>query len=181
MKKIINILLAFLIFINSGGFVIIFYQMRSLINQEMFQYIKCHKYLFDELISFRIPKKDLFNNRNGFIWEKKKEFFKDNKLFDIVEISEDKNDNNYVFVYALNDKREETMVKTFTKNINKLVNDKTKSPKLRTILSNLISQALPIINIKLFFEQTKQNGLTYSSQIPLFFYKTPISPPPEIS
>ena len=181
MKKIIHILLAFLLFVNSGGFVIVFYQMRNSLNKDMFEYIKCNKYLFNEVVNFRIHKNNLFKDKNGFIWDEKYEFKKENKLYDIVEITVDKNDNNYVLVYAINDVREESMLKTFSSQISKLANESAKNNRLRTMLSTLILKALPVSDFSFVIEQNKQIPMEYNSLTPLSFYKPPTTPPPKFS
>ncbi len=115
----------------------------------MFQNIREHKNLVKELRAFRILKKCLYVDNNGINWEGKNEFRISSELFDVVEILDDEADNDYLIIYAINDKQEETLVKTFDNLINELITEHTSNPKIRSILHNLISQALPKIDFSL--------------------------------
>lgn len=145
----------------------------------MFQNIREHKNLVEDLIAFKILKTNLFTDKNGIIWEGKNEFTNKNNLYDVVEIEEDQTDKGYVIVYAINDKQEENLVRTFDNLINELITEHSNNPKIRTILFNLISQALPKVAFSLLpVEQS------YSIPFQLTLFLTSIksdilTPPPK--
>jgi hypothetical protein len=145
----------------------------------MFENIRNHINLVEDLNEFRINKTNLYNNRDGLIWEDKNELTFNGKLFDIVEIINDKDDDEYLIVYALNDKQEETLLKSFSNIINELVTEHTSNANLRTILFNLISQALPKIDFSLI--PVKRSYIVPASitLIPKSLTTDPLSPPPK--
>jgi hypothetical protein len=108
----------------------------------MFDNIRKHIDIQSDLNQFRIHNKNLYEDKDGFTWEDKNEFRKDDKLFDVVEIIKDA-DDDYLIVYAINDKEEENLLKSFSSILDDLINEHTSNPKIRTIIFNLISQALP--------------------------------------
>lgn len=108
MKKIAYILLAILFFINSCGYLIIFYfaqyQLKRQIRNEIIKDIS------DELLFCIIIKpEDLFVDHNGIIWKDKDEIQYRGKLFDIVKI---KNDGEQrLILYCFEDEKEEQLIK----------------------------------------------------------------------
>jgi hypothetical protein len=139
MKKCISILVAVLLFINSGGFIIIFYQVQKHAKEEMITSIRKGNLDVEGAVQFRITKADLNKNVNGFIWKDKNEFEYKDRLYDIVSISEE---NDSLIIFCINDLAEERIIKTFNDEVNALACGKLNNSKTKTSLINLISQAL---------------------------------------
>ena len=146
----------------------------------MFENIRKHKNLVEDLNEFRINRTNIYKDGDGIIWEDKNEFITNGKLFDIVEIIDDKDDDEYLIVYALNDVQEETLIKSFSNIINELVTENTSNANLRTILFNLISQALPKIDFSLIPVNRSYIFPTFITLIPKSLTTDPLSPPPKI-
>ena len=147
----------------------------------MIENIKYHKEMFDIVTRFKINKNDLYADKQGIIWEGENEFKMDNKLFDVLEIAEDKNDPDYLIVYAINDLQEEMVIKSFSHLIDDVVNGKTGDVKIRTVLSNLISQALPKIDFSFIPVMQSYIVFQYSELLPKSFNTSPLAPPPKTS
>jgi hypothetical protein len=145
----------------------------------MFENIRKHINLVEDISKFRMHKTDLFSDINGIIWEDKTEFKIDNKLYDIVEILTDKSDNDYVIVYAINDMQEENLINSFNNIVDDLLTEHTNNPKIRTILFNLISQALPKIDFSLIPANRSYIIQNYITLIPNSFITDVLPPPPK--
>ncbi len=139
LKKCLTILLASFLFINSGGFIIIFYQVQNSVKSKAEEYINSGNYEKDKVVKFRLDKKELYSNVNGIVWKDKKEFEYNGALYDIISIE---SDSNEVIIYCLNDVAESKIVKNFSQDINDLAAGKLNNSKYKTSLVNLISQAL---------------------------------------
>jgi hypothetical protein len=176
LKKCINILLAFLLFINSGGFIIVFYSQQLSVKEEIFNSIKDENYLPSEIICFNIKKDLLYEDINGFIWNDKKEFEYNGRMYDVIRVSEGSNES---VLYCLNDQAEERILKSFSGEFNRLVTDNPKDSKTKTSLLNLIFQAL-FYNQFEFSPSLKEQKLsqTVSQTITKFYIEIP-SPPPK--
>jgi hypothetical protein len=176
LNKSINILLAFLLFINSGGFIIVFYSQQLSIKEEIFSSIKDDNYLPSEIICFNINKDLLYEDINGFIWNDKKEFEYNGRMYDVIRVSESSNES---VLYCLIDQAEERILKSFAGDFNRLVTDNPKDSKTKTSLFNLISQAL-FYNQFEFSPSLKEQRLnqTVSQTITKFYIEIP-SPPPK--
>lgn len=144
----------------------------------MFDTIRKHIDIQTDLIHFRIDKQNLYEDKDGFVWEDRNEFRKDDKLFDVVEIVKDTGNDEYLFVYAINDKQEENLLKSFSSIIDELVTENTSNPKIRTIIFNLITQALPKNDFVLI--AVNQAYITHDSLtiIPNSIDIDPLYPPP---
>ena len=145
----------------------------------MFENIRKHITLVEDISKFRIHKSDLFSDIEGITWEDKNEFKIDNKLYDVVKIADDKNDDEYVIVYAINDIQEEKLINSFNNIVDDLLTERTSNPKIRTILFNLISQALPKIHFSLIPANRSYITQDYITLIPKSFDKDVLSPPPK--
>ena len=139
MKKCISLFVAILLFINSGGFIILFYQLQQHVKKEILSSIREGEYNVNEVARFVLSKKDLNKNVNGYVWENAHEFKYRGRLYDIINISY-KNDTAYL--NCVNDITEEKLVKSFNDEVNQLASGKLNSSKIKTSLINLISQAL---------------------------------------
>jgi hypothetical protein len=180
-KKYLHILLAFLLFLNSGGFVIVFYQIKYSIKHEMFENIKYHKDLLGIVSQFKIHRNNLYKDGQGFIWDGQNEFKIENKLYDVLELVEDINNTNYLIIYAINDLKEEMAIKSFSNLIDELVNEKIKSQRINTILLNLITQALIKVNFSLIPIRQCCIIIRHSEFMPKSLDQMPLLHPPKIS
>lgn len=177
MKKCITILVAILLFINSGGFIIIFYQAQKSAKQEILCSIKDGKYKIRDIAQFRIDRTDIYRNINGFIWNDKNEFEYKGELYDIINLSAE---NNSLILFCINDITEEQIVKTFNNEINGLARGDLNNSKVKTSLLNLISQALikNPADINQYYNYQPFN-LIADENIILAYREIP-SPPPKI-
>ena len=136
-------MLAFLLFVNACGFIIVFHRLRYSAKIEMKEKIRNEGYLDDEVVNIRIRKENLYKNTDRISWEDEKEFRMNNNLYDIIEVVPCVDDPGCLEIHALNDSKEEHILKTFAGRIDQLVNEKLNTPNIKTILFALISQALP--------------------------------------
>jgi hypothetical protein len=145
----------------------------------MFDNIRKHLDFQTDLNHFRIHKNNLYQDKDGFVWDDRKEFRKDDKLFDVVEVVKDPGNDDYLFVYAINDKQEENLLKSFSSIIDELVTENTSNPKIRIIIFNLITQALPKNDLKLIPVNPAFVTQEYFTIIPNSIYTDPLFPPPK--
>jgi hypothetical protein len=144
----------------------------------MFDNIRKHADFQTDLNHFRIHKQNLYEDKDGFIWDDRNEFKKNAKLYDVVKIVKDESDDGYLIIYAINDRQEENLLKSFSSVIDELVTEHTSNPKIQTIIFNLISQALPkndftLIPVNRCFVIQK-----YLTLIPQSISIAPLYPPP---
>lgn len=177
MKKCISLFVAILLFINSGGFIILFYQLQQHVKTEVLGSIRRGEYRISEVTRFTINKKDLKQNINGFVWENDKEFEYQGKLYDIIDISYK---NKILILNCINDTTEEKLVKSFNDEVNQLASGKLNSSKIKTSLINLISQAL-LKNSSGFslWQDSRRFPDNFVEKILLCESKIP-TPPPEL-
>lgn len=175
MKKCFAILLALLLFINSGGFIIIFYQVQSSVKSRAEYYIRSGSYEKDKVVIFRLNKQELYSNVRGFVWKDKKEFEYNGTLYDIINIE---NNNNEVIIYSLNDVAESKIVQNFSQDINDLAAGRLNNSKYKTSLANLISQALFIFPFRLSRSADQQKYLNhFPVNLLTGFLEYPVPPP----
>jgi hypothetical protein len=169
-------LLSFLLFLNSGGFIIIFFQVQNSVKQEMLDCIKSGKYRSQDIISFAIPTGQFMHNNNGYEWLDENEFRYSGRMYDVVCASDS---GELKILYCLNDIPEEKIVSNFNNEINKLARGDLNNSSIKTSLLNIISQAL-VKNV-FSFQLATENFISFSSyneQIILREREIP-SPPPK--
>jgi hypothetical protein len=177
LKKFIDILLIFLLFINSGGFILVFYTQQLSVKEEIFSSIRRGNYAPSEIIYFTIYKDQLYEDTENFVWNDKSEFEYDGKLYDIIRIVVK---DNKLVLYCLNDLAEEKIAKSFEGELNRLVTDAPNDSKVKTSLFNLISQALIYHKYELLPPLNGQR-LNYSARESILKYYTKVHlPPPKI-
>ncbi len=175
LKKCISILLLFCLFVNSGGFIVVFYQAQSSARNQMFRSLREENYSSDEIVKFRVNSGLLYRNGAGFLWKDSREFEYKGQMYDIIKMV---NDNDEVIIYCLNDISEAKIITAFNDELNDLANGKLNNSKYRTSLLNLISQALCL---KPFLPKGPEGRQKFISEFHLniFNYITDIpSPPP---
>lgn len=178
MKKCISILLAALLFINSGGFIIIYYQLQKSAKREMFISILQGNYKAGDVVQFRMSKHQYKNNVNGFNWKTDKEFEFAECLYDIIKISELKDS---LILFCLNDKAEEKIAESFHNELNSLARGDINNSKVKTSLINLVSQGLIKNAFELVTNQYLQKYFSIRSKNILLTEKDIPSPPPRLA
>ncbi len=169
-------MLVFFLFINSGGFIIIFYQVQSSVKTRMLSSIREGKYKIDQVVKLKLGKDKLYVNTDRITWKGENEFEYNGMLYDIIKIETDHNDVN---LYCLSDLTEARIVRIFYYEVNDLASGKMNSSKYKTSLQNLISQALCLSPYKLIYPEDIQE---YSSETFLHIPYSNIdivSPPPK--
>lgn len=178
MKKCISILLIILLSVNSGGFIIIYFQLLNSVRQEMLTSIRDGSINSGESIQFRISKAQYKVNIGGFNWHDSNEFEYKDCLYDIIKISET---GNSLILFCINDKTEEKIVKSFNGELNNLAKGDLRNSKLKTSVINLVSQAL----IKNSFEPARNADthkyISIHKEKILLNEKEIPSPPPRIA
>jgi hypothetical protein len=175
LKKCLTILLALLLFINSGGFIIIFYQVQNSVKSKAEAYIRSGNYEKDKVVEFRLNKQELYSNVKGFVWKDNKEFEYKGTLYDIINIE---TNNHQVIIYCLNDIAESKIMKNFSQDINDLAAGKLNNSKYKTSLVNLISQALFIFPYHLTRSADQQKYLNHTPiNILTVILDYPVPPP----
>ncbi len=179
MKKIVSLLLILLIFINSGGFVIVFYQLKKAINGDILNMIKSNKHNVKDLLTVRVLRRSLYKNNESLIWKNKNEFQFNGKLYDIISIKYDKKNSKFCLIKALNDKKEEKLFKFLYSSIINSDNSKAKNSRFISSINNLITQGLPVnykpIN---FILKVHYKVETERANI-LDNFLSPVAPPPK--
>lgn len=158
LKKCLTILLALFLFINSGGFIIIFYQVQSSVKSRAEYYIRSGSYEMNKVVKFRLDKQELYSNVRGFVWKDNKEFEYNGTLYDVINIESNYNE---VIIYCLNDVAESKIMQNFSQDINDLASGKLNNTKYKTSLVNLISQALFIFPFHLTRSADQQKYLNH--------------------
>jgi hypothetical protein len=101
LKKLLGVFLILLIFLNSAGFVILFFQADSGNRIEMRERISTHNYAND-LNIITIDKKNI----NLLIRKNENEFEYRGKMYDVIKAE---NTNNLIILYCLIDKEENNL------------------------------------------------------------------------
>lgn len=135
LKSLIYIGLIFSFILNSFGYIILFEQQRFEAGLEMRERI-ASSFLLDELTLITVDKKNDTPNLN---WKDDNEFELNGKMFDVVKKSES---SDSIFIYYINDIKEESIVKNLLKYYDDLANRKQNSPAQKRILHNIINFAL---------------------------------------
>ncbi|MCX6295479.1 MAG: hypothetical protein NTX97_05340 [Bacteroidetes bacterium] len=175
MKKLaVFSLLAIFIF-NSVGYYIVFKVSQSEAKEEIQSNIKLG------LPVQKLTEITFDKNAVGKIqWtEKNKEFYYNNKLYDIVKSSDSK---NTIVFYCISDEKEETLFADLDEHIKvQLVSNDSKSNSTSKKLSNHV--------VKIYFNHSSEicfysNGINYLFSIPKINYLSALtetnSPPPEL-
>jgi hypothetical protein len=139
LKKCISILLAFFIFMNSAGFIILFWQIQQDLKKEMIEKIS-GIIPSDELTCIKFLKKDISRSE----WFERNEFEYQGSMYDVVKKEES---GNYYLFYCLNDQKEEILIKNYSRQFddNK---DKPAQHNTRTLVV-LIAPAILINKISI--------------------------------
>ncbi len=175
LKKCVSILLITFLFINSGGFILLFYQAQNSVRHQMFRSLQNGDYTSDEVVTFRISSSRLNCSGDGFFWKDSHEFEYQGEMYDIIKMVPA---DGEIILYCLNDKSEAKIKAVFNNEINDLTNGKLNNSKYRTSLLNLISQALCLNPFLLESLEDRQEFKVYLGQSILHYVKEIPSPPP---
>jgi hypothetical protein len=136
LKKCIPIVLAFLIFLNSAGYIILFWQIQQDVKREMIQKIS-GVVPDNELTCIKFLKTDISSAE----WKEMNEFEYQGSMYDVVkkEVS-----SKYYLFYCLNDQKEDELIKIYNRHFN---NDKEKSTQNSSRILTLIAPAILKSNI----------------------------------
>jgi hypothetical protein len=167
-----------MLFINSGGFIIIYYQLLHSAKKEMLFSISEGTYKSEEVIKFKIPRGQYHNNKNGFLWKTSKEFQYSNRLYDIITVSKEKDS---LVLICINDKAEEKILKSFHNELNGLARGDINNSRVKTSLLNLVSQALTKNSFDLLVKPFEQKLFSFSAENILLSEIEIPSPPPRLT
>jgi hypothetical protein len=176
LKKCISILLISFLIINSGGFVVIFYQAQHAAKAQMRRSILEGDYTADEVVKFRLVNELIYCDADGYSWKDTHEFEYKGVMYDIIRMVKD---NDHVILYCLNDISEAKIKAAFHNELNDVANGRLNNSRYSTSLLNIISQALCLNSFALkspekqrkFTPECRQSISPFIKQIP--------SPPPK--
>ena len=174
-KKCINILLAVFLFLNSGGFIIIYYRVHSSVRDEVFRKIKKETFSAAEISCFKIKREKLYKNTGDIYWCDENEFEYRGRLFDIININYE---NDSAVLYAINDLDEEKIIKSFNGQLNELAGGDLKLPGIKTSMQNLVLQGLVNKAFKLQLAISEQIFFgSYDNYFIKSYHEIPVPPP----
>jgi hypothetical protein len=174
MKKVIPILLTFLIFFNSSGYIFIYIERLANNKREM----KALIYSKDSLSIIQKLKFTWFDYETKLNWKEEKEFEYKGRMYDVerVEIK-----SNYVIVYCLRDETEEMLISNFEKG------QKSNSTKDKIALGSHASSIafhLLAIQSETYLSKIKNNVILHSGSYVNYYksiYKNFPAPPPKLA
>ena len=176
MKKIVIILLSFLLLFNSFGYVLVYFEVEQSLKEEAFEKMK-NNISDEDLYIIALSKQDLLLNNNGCIFLNENEIKFNGKLYDIYR-KYDLGDK--IILYCLDDEKENTVEKIFSSYIEDLSTKSSEQPAIRNILKTKISLGI-----------TPQQDSLFSNQIIEFIrfnkinlitnFKEILTPPPKES
>lgn len=169
LKKCIPLLLAFLIFLNSAGYIIIFWKIQQDIKREMI--LKISGIVpSNQLTCIKFLKKNLsvseFKELNELEYQ--------GSMYDVVKKEES---SKFYLFYCLNDQKEELLLKIYNRHFNQ---DKEKSTQNNSrILSSLIAPAILKNNISIKRFDTISSLNNYLNLNYLSIWLDKLTPPPK--
>jgi hypothetical protein len=107
LKKCFSILLAFLIFLNSAGYIILFWEIQQDIKREMVQKIS-GMLPSEALTCIKFLKKNISRSE----WIEKNELDYKGSMYDVVKKEET---SKYYLFYCINDEKEEILIKIYSR------------------------------------------------------------------
>jgi hypothetical protein len=100
-----------------------------------------------ELIEFLVfNKDDILNGKVNFGWIDSREFEYNGDMYDIVKKEEN---DKQIFLYCINDSKEEKLDKEFSKNVEETTTNKKQKPNDNNPIKTLISEAVCLVSSKL--------------------------------
>ena len=168
MKKWLSILIAFLIFLNSAGYIVLFWHFQQETKKEMFQKIS-GDVPDTELTCITISKKDISASE----FKQKDELEYKGSMYDVVKKGET---NKYYHFYCVNDEKESLLIKNFRQHF-----DGNKEKTNQHSSKPLISLIVPVLirnneTVKRIDVVSTLNNLFSSNYRSIWLEK--ITPPP---
>jgi hypothetical protein len=169
LKKCILILLAFLIFLNSAGYIILFWEIQQDVKREMVQ--KISGILPSEALTcIKFLKNDILRSD----WIEKKELKYKGLMYDVVKKEET---SKYYILYCINDEKEEILIK----NYNRYFDDNKEKPTQHSTRSFVILVAPAILKNKISVKRidTISSVNNYLNLNYLSIWLDKLTPPPK--
>jgi hypothetical protein len=169
LKKCISILLAFLIFLNSAGYIILFWKIQQDVKREMVQKISAIL-PSDVLTCIKFLKKEISRSE----WIEKNEFEYKGLMYDVVKKEET---SKYYLLYCINDEKEEMLIKNYSRHF-----DDNKEKPIQHSTRTIITQIAPaILRNKIFIKRIDKissvNNYLNLSYLSIWLDK--LTPPPK--
>lgn len=178
MKKIVSILLIFLIFFQLFGFFVVFKYLQWDIKKQIKTAIK-KGVPENELVVFRFPNNKKLQRKLGIRWIEGHEFKYNGNMYDVVKSVKK---GNEVFYYCINDQQEKSLFANLKEQVdNAINNDTTKSKTL---------QLFKKMNFNYFIYKFEFNhniegiNISLSAVLPIDFKnisKEVLTPPPQFA
>ena len=169
MKKYLSILLAFLIFLNSAGYVILFWEIQQEVKKEMIH--KISGILPSDLLTcIKFQKKDISRSD----WIEKNEFEYKGSMYDVVKKEET---SKYYLFYCINDEKEDILIKNYSRHFddNKEKPTHNNSRTLITLIAPaILKNNILIKRIETFSSITNHFSFNYNS-----IWLDKVTPPPK--
>jgi hypothetical protein len=174
MKKVIIILVSFLLLLNSFGYVFVYFLVRQNLKSESIENLR--SYTGDEeLIVITIAKNSLNSTGNDYDMIDENEIKYKGKMYDIYKQVENENNIN---LYCVCDEKEDNLNKAFYLCIKELTSNNTSRPALRNIVMNKISIGIIPETDNIFTGLINKLNF-YLNQFLITNYIEVIKPPPK--
>lgn len=169
LKKCISILLAFLIFLNSAGYIILFWEIQQDVKREMIKKIS-GILPSEELTCIKFLKKDISRSE----WIEKNELEYNGSMYDVVKKKET---IIYFLFYCINDQKEEILIKNYSRQFD----DNKEKPTQHSARSLVTLVAPAILKNKIFIKRIDtvssiNNYLSFNYQS---IWLDKLTPPPK--
>ena len=173
MRKFISILLLLLLLYNSGGYVLIYLNLKEIIKEYAVGQLSRHAEQ-DSLLTIKIPKREL-DNPDVFKWVEENEFMYNNKMYDIAKSSER---GDTVYFYCIEDKNEIILDELFAGCFSEDKNE-TDTEDVKIVLRFLNTEAITNLFYQNLFIPVKQIQYIDSQKLFTSYFPRVITPPPQ--
>jgi hypothetical protein len=175
LKKIVSIAILFLFIYNTIGFLLV----HTLLSP-YYKYLgrqEAESTSQKEIIELLVlDKKDVNAGRIDFVWIDSGEFMYENEIYDLVKKSEN---NEQIFLFCINDKRELELEKEFQQRLNENCSNKKQKPENNNSLKSLTTEPnCYLISDAMNFQNLKY--VSYNRGIILFLMGEVPTPPPKV-
>lgn len=172
MKRLVSILLVFLLLYNAFGYLFTYLHLKKTFKKEAFE--KIDNFLnHDELVTLGFSNTEL-DEKVSFVHSR--EFAFNGEMYDIFS-REERNDS--VFFKCICDKNENLLEKSFSVYFNKESKKDAKHPYIYNILKNIITTAV-IADSRINFFNTQNNLQYIYTEKTILIFPDNETPPPRI-
>ena len=175
MKKIIVILVSFLLLLNSFGYIFVYFLVRQNLKSEAMEKLRNYKG-DEELIVITIAKNSLNCSGNDYEMIDEHEIRYKGKMYDIYKQVENENNIN---LYCVCDEKENNLDRAFYLCIKELTSSNTSQPALRNIVMNKISPGILYKTDNLFIRSIGKLIFSPNQYFLLNIYPDIPDPPPK--